>query len=58
MMERGQIVIVYEDPHTKEKEEGKAELLRVLDPDLGPGSLEYWEVKFLDDGFITGRVVG
>ena len=57
-MERGQIVIVYEDPHTKEKEEGKAELLRVLDPDLGPGSLEYWEVKFLDDGFITGRVVG
>lgn len=52
------IVMVYEDPLTKKKPEGKATLLKCLKSKGWQDQLEYWKVKFLSDGFETGRMVG
>jgi len=54
------IVTIYEDPFTRLKPEGQAEVLRVHDShpitEDGVALLEeYAEVRFLDDDFVTGR---
>ena len=57
-MEKGDIVTVYRDPVSRECPEGKAKLIKEINPDMGPGALSFWRVHFLDDNFITERVVG
>lgn len=54
-MKRNQIVMIYEDPITRQKREGKAKLLRLVRADVGDG-LELWEVRFVDDGYTTTRL--
>lgn len=54
-MKKGDIVKIYDDPYSCEKFEGEAELLRKLKEEQG--GQEYWEVKFLLDGFRTQRWV-
>jgi len=51
---KGDIVMVYEDPITEQKPEGKAKLLAFVN---NFGELENWEVKFLDDGTVTTRAI-
>lgn len=58
MMQKNDIVTVYEDPITKKKPEGKAKLLRCLQAKGWQDKLQYWKVRFLSDGFETGRMVG
>lgn len=46
MLEKGQIVTIYEDPITQKKPEGKAKLIKrhhIVD------NMEYWQVEFLDE---------
>ena len=43
-----QIVTIYEDPITRLKPEGKAQLIELLREDTGD-RLELWEVEFLDE---------
>jgi hypothetical protein len=50
---KGQTVMVYEDPYTRAKPEGKARLLGFHGATYHP--LEYWSVRFLSDGFVTDR---
>lgn len=52
-MKKGDIVKVYHDPVSCESLEGPAKLLK----DLGTKGFkqQYWEVGFLDDGFVTDR---
>ena len=50
------IVTIFEDPITMKKEEGKARLIRLVSEDDGDG-LERWEVRFLDDGYVTERTI-
>ena len=47
-MKVGEIVMIYEDPITRQKPEGKAVLLRKI-ADMGD-SLERWAVRFEGDG--------
>lgn len=51
-MEKGQIIMIYQDPITQQKPEGEAKLLKLEkdDPDQ-----QYWKVRFLSDGFVTFR---
>ena len=56
-MIKGQIVMVYEDPNTKTKEEGKARLLGLICEEASNDNLEYWKVRFLSDGFICDRFI-
>lgn len=51
-MERGQRYMIYEDPFTKQKEEGIAVL--EYDLDMKKDNLVYWNVR-MDDG--TGDIV-
>jgi len=52
-MQKGDIVMIYEDPITEQKPEGKAKLLKLI---LGSTyELETWQVKFLNDGVVTAR---
>lgn len=51
-MKRGDIVVIFEDPLTEKKIEGKARLIRLESKDH---STERWAVKFLDDGMIVDR---
>lgn len=49
-MFKGNIVKVYEDPVTEQKEEGEAVLIRKLrEVQMGDFVIEYWNVHFLDD---------
>jgi len=50
--QKGDIVMVYEDPVTEQKPEGKAELLKLIIPGTDQ---EYWKVRFIDDGTIVWR---
>ena len=43
-----QIITIYEDPITRLKPEGKAQLIELLREDTGD-RLELWEVEFLDE---------
>ncbi len=53
VMDKGDIIRVFNDPHFCKNFEGKAELLEFLNI---KGLLqEYWEVKFLSDGFVADR---
>lgn len=56
-MKKGDVVMVYEDPITEKKPEGKATLVRFIDTDNdGYVVLKRWEVMFADDEF-GGRTV-
>ena len=53
-MRKGQIITIYEDPLTERKPEGEARLLRKIAEN---DEFEDWEVEFLDNGYVTGRVI-
>ena len=46
--------MIYYDPITEVEEEGKAKLLEYVSTG---SATEYWEVKFLTDGFVTHRFI-
>ena len=52
-MKKGDIVMIYEDPITKQKPEGKARLLELLF-DVA-FEQEFWRVIFLKDHFVADR---
>lgn len=54
-MEKGQVVMIYKDPITQKKREGKAKLLSLIQV-RGDG-LATWKVRFIKDGFMTTREV-
>ena len=59
-MKKGDIVMIYQDPVTEQKLEGKAELLKFIGSNgqLDENSiLETWQVKFLDDDMVTTRSI-
>lgn len=58
-MKKGDIVIIYDDPLTCLKQEGKAKLVKLVDDGgFWEGSrITRWEVKFLDDGYRTERTI-
>jgi len=39
--------MIYEDPFTQKKEEGKAKLIEKYQAGSYPGDQEYWKVKFV-----------
>lgn len=48
-MEKGETVVVYEDPITRKKAEGVARLIRLIDPDSGEWDnrlFQRWYVEF------------
>jgi hypothetical protein len=49
-MQKGDVVMIYEDPITEQKPEGKAELLKKVG---GDEEVEQWIVRFLDDDLKT-----
>lgn len=51
-MKQGDTVMIYHDPITKKKPEGKATLRSKVSEDI---SSEYWKVRFVADGFFTNR---
>jgi hypothetical protein len=55
-IKKGFIVMVFEDPITRQVPEGRAQLLRECRPDDGDG-LALWEVKFLSDGYKCLRTI-
>lgn len=48
-------VMIYQDPITQLKPEGKAVLLHKIQ-DFSDG-LEYWKVRFVDDGQFCARTI-
>lgn len=48
-------VTIFEDPITEQKPEGTAELLEKILTEID--GLEYWRVRFLDDGEETLRFI-
>lgn len=57
-MNPGQQIMVYEDPLTEKIFEGTAKLLTKLEErPIHGGKLEHWKVRFIDDRYITTRVV-
>lgn len=54
-MEKGDVVMIYDDPVAKMKPEGKAELLELYKPEIDGFSI--WVVRFLDDGYETIRTI-
>ena len=55
-LKRRQVVMVYEDPITCQKPEGRARLYEFQREDTGDG-LEMWVVTFLDDGYQATRTI-
>lgn len=53
-MNKKDIIMIYEDPITKQKPEGKAKLLKLTKAGT---STERWKVRFLSDDFVTERMV-
>lgn len=53
---KGQTVMIYEEPLTETKPEGKAKLIKLVSKE-NIGGTETWEVKFLSDGFKTTRKI-
>ena len=45
---KGAIVMIYEDPYTRERLEGQAILIRQITPARFTGDAEYWVVRFDD----------
>ena len=56
-MKKGDVVMIYSDPITEKEKEGKAKLLECVSDRSDSCATEYWEVKFLTDGFITHRFI-
>ncbi len=59
-MKKGDTVTIYADPLTKRNVEGKAILQKRLDNDdefYEGDSIQRWQVKFIDNGFITERTI-
>ena len=56
-MEKGKIVMVYEDPITKKVPEGEAKLIQPLGSEADAFQAEYWQVEFLANNFIASRWV-
>ena len=54
-MKKGDIVMIFQDPVTCQEPEGEAKLLK-LEIDHIPEQ-QFWQVKFLSDGFVTLRWV-
>jgi hypothetical protein len=52
---KGQVVMIYEDPVTELKPEGKARL--IVREGVGRNGLETWKVRFIDDGFTANRII-
>lgn len=48
MLKANDVVVIYEDPITRKREEGKARLDSELRPDEGDG-LSLWYVEFEDE---------
>lgn len=46
-MKKGDVIMIYEDPFTQKKEEGKAKLIEKYQAGSYPGDQEYWKVKFV-----------
>ncbi len=53
-MKKNDIVMIYEDPITQERPEGKAILLECIDNDRNP---ERWIVRFKSDGYKCERAI-
>ncbi len=47
--------MIYQDPLTCNKPEGKAVLIKNNENETE--HMEYWDVKFLSDGFKCGRMI-
>ena len=45
-LKKGAIVMIYEDPYTRERPEGQAILIKQLTPARFKGDAEYWAVHF------------
>ena len=56
-MNKGDIVTIYQKPITREDKEGKAELLSLYRSDDTGDGLEMWNVRFLDDDYLTVRTI-
>ena len=56
-MKKGDVVMIYQDPLTQEKEEGQARLIRCVGDQNDGCCTEYWQVKFLGDGYVVHRMV-
>ncbi len=54
---KGQTVMVYGKPLTKQESEGKAKLLKRIPDNRDSEIVENWEVKFLSDEFICERLI-
>ena len=54
---KGQTVMIYQDPVTEQRPEGKAVLVKALDSQYWKNNMEYWRVQFLSDGFIVPRFI-
>lgn len=54
-MQPGQIVTIYAEPISHTDPEGEAELIRKIAHSFGQ---EFWEVRFIDDGFTCARWIG
>ena len=50
--QKGNVIIIYQDPTTELKPEGPAQLCKKI---LESGNLEYWQVRFLEDGKQNGK---
>lgn len=46
MLEKNDVIMIYQDPVTCQKEEGKAELKKKIGED---NNFEYWQVHFIVD---------
>lgn len=49
-LKKGQVVLIYENPVTETKPEGKAQLIGPIEQSM-PDDMERWWVQFLDDDF-------
>ena len=54
-LKSGDIEMIYDDPITRKRPEGKARLMKKLIP--SPVGMEYWQVQFLSDRVITERFI-
>lgn len=54
-LDKGHVVMIYEDPITCRHPEGEAFLIECLIP--SDGTREYWRVRFTADNFKTSRWV-
>ncbi len=57
-MKKGAVVMIYSKPLTLEKPEGKATLVKRITKGEHPNAAcDYWQVRFISDGFIADRFI-